>query len=108
MLMSTLTSSQENTETQARQSRSSNSDRSVPTARVRQEPRKAGTSWQITNQILYLLPPVLLGLIILTAWYVSTASGRINPLILPAPGAVFTSLISGITTGLYLEHLLIT
>ncbi|GCE16476.1 riboflavin transport system permease protein RibX [Dictyobacter kobayashii] len=42
------------------------------------------------------------------AWYVATATGRINAFILPPPNDVFASLVDGLTSGLYWEHILIT
>jgi NitT/TauT family transport system permease protein len=60
------------------------------------------------NRLFTALPPVVLGLLLLVAWYVATANGRINSLILPAPTDVFASLLDGLSSGLYLEHTLIT
>ena len=52
--------------------------------------------------------PWLLALVLLIGWYISTAPGRINSLILPAPADVFSSLADGITSGLYLNNALVT
>ena len=60
------------------------------------------------NRLFTFLPPILLGALLLLAWYSATASGRINSLILPSPADVFSSLVDGISSGLYWEHTLIT
>ncbi len=60
------------------------------------------------NRLFTFLPPILLGALLLIAWYSVTASGRVNSLILPAPVAVFSSLADGVSSGLYWEHTLIT
>ncbi len=61
-----------------------------------------------SNWLFSSFPPILLGVLLLIAWYSVTASGRINSLILPTPTDVFSSLIDGISSGLYWEHTLIT
>ena len=55
-----------------------------------------------------LVPPLLLGVILLIAWYVSTTSGHVNNLLLPTPGDVLASLIDGIKTGIYISNTLYT
>ncbi|GAC1370555.1 MAG: ABC transporter permease [Ktedonobacteraceae bacterium] len=62
----------------------------------------------ILKRIFTLFPPVLPGALLLLAWYGATAYGHINSLILPSPADVFSSLIDGIRSGLYLEHTLVT
>jgi NitT/TauT family transport system permease protein len=59
-------------------------------------------------RLFTFLPPFVLGALLLIAWYSATASGRINSLILPVPTDVFSSLVDGMRSGLYLEHTLIT
>jgi len=80
----------------------------APVTPARRSSSRAGTAWQITNHLLYVLPPFILAVILCFAWYMGTTAGRVNALILPAPGAVFASLATGVTSGLYLEHFLIT
>lgn len=70
----------------------------------RRQNRKVGSF----NRLFSSFPPILLGVLLLIAWYSVTASGRINSLILPAPVDVFSSLLDGIGSGLYWEHTLIT
>jgi NitT/TauT family transport system permease protein len=53
-------------------------------------------------------PSVLFALIILFVWYLVTASGRIPALILPAPTDVFSSLLDGFSSGIYLSNMLVT
>lgn len=52
--------------------------------------------------------PWLLALVLLVCWYLATAQGGANSLILPAPADVFSSLLSGISSGLYLKNTLVT
>ncbi|WP_161977020.1 ABC transporter permease [Dictyobacter kobayashii] len=70
--------------------------------------KNARSAWKKFNTIWNLLPPFVLGALILLAWYVATATGRINAFILPPPNDVFASLVDGLTSGLYWEHILIT
>jgi NitT/TauT family transport system permease protein len=55
-----------------------------------------------------IVPPVLLALFILVCWYLGTTFGHVNSLILPAPGDVFSSLISGFAQGLFVSNALVT
>ncbi|GER85922.1 riboflavin transport system permease protein RibX [Dictyobacter vulcani] len=72
------------------------------------QPAKKRSAWKTLNKLWALLPPFALGALLLLAWYAATATGRINAFVLPAPAAVFASLVDGLTTGLYWEHILIT
>jgi ABC-type nitrate/sulfonate/bicarbonate transport system, permease component len=65
----------------------------------------ARAAWRSFNRALAFVPPFILGILLLLGWYAATLNGRINALILPAPGAVFTSLIQGIASGLYWVHI---
>jgi len=47
-------------------------------------------------------------MILATSWYVSTAYGYANPLILPGPVDVFASLYDGMASGVYLSNTLVT
>jgi NitT/TauT family transport system permease protein len=60
--------------------------------------------WRVPVVIL----PWLLALVFLIGWYIATSPGRINSLILPAPADVLSSLVEGITSGLYLNNALVT
>lgn len=60
------------------------------------------------SKIYSLVPPLLLGAILLVAWYISTTSGHVNSLLLPTPGDVLASLIDGIKTGIYISNTLYT
>src|SRR5712691_5162926 len=57
---------------------------------------------------ILILPPLVLAMILATSWYVSTAYGYANPLILPGPADVFASLYDGMTSGVYLSNTLVT
>lgn len=105
--MSVITASQESTTTEV--SEQQDDVFSVtPLAQPEYINRKPHSTWKITNHLLYILPPFILAASLLIAWYMGTTSGRVNALILPAPRDVFTSLVTGITSGLYWEHFLIT
>lgn len=62
----------------------------------------------VVQRILPIVPPLALGLFFLISWYVSTAFGQVNSLVLPAPGDVLTSLSNGLSSGLFLSNALVT
>ena len=62
----------------------------------------------VVQRILPVVPPLALGLFFLISWYVSTAFGQVNSLVLPAPGDVLTSLSNGLSSGLFLSNALVT
>jgi NitT/TauT family transport system permease protein len=63
---------------------------------------------QATQRALLIVPPILLALFLLAGWYVGTAFGHVNRLILPAPGDVFSTFTAGIASGLFLSNALVT
>lgn len=62
----------------------------------------------VAQRILSIIPPLTLGLFLLIGWYVSTAFGHVNSLVLPAPGDVLASLSDGLSSGLFLSNALVT
>jgi len=60
------------------------------------------------RRLLLILPPLLLGVLILGSWYAGTTLGHVPAFILPAPGDVFTSLGDGLGSGLFLSNALVT
>jgi len=60
------------------------------------------------GSIFAAIPPLMLGLLLLFSWYLSTRPGGIPSIIVPAPGDVFASLWSGISTGIYWSNALVT
>lgn len=58
--------------------------------------------------LLSTLPPVILTLVLLVGWYMSTATGVVKPLFVPAPADVLASLLDGLSSGLYLSSALVT
>ncbi len=62
----------------------------------------------VIQRVLLIAPPVLLAFVLLVGWYLSTAYGHVSKLYLPAPGDVFTTLTSGIASGLFLSNALVT
>ena len=60
------------------------------------------------RRVLTIAPPVMVALILFISWYVSTTYANINSLILPTPGDVLASLISGLSSGLLLSNALVT
>jgi NitT/TauT family transport system permease protein len=75
--------------------------RSSPGQRVR-------ISYETSMRLLTILPPLLLGMIILASWYASTASGWVPAYKLPSPSDVGVSLWNGITSGVFLNNAWIT
>ncbi len=73
-----------------------------------QDRRQQNTNIVVFNQLFTALPPLMLGLLLFCAWYAASVYGHINSLILPSPTDVFASLLDGLTSGLYLQHTLIT
>lgn len=66
-------------------------------------------SKSIANQRATLMvPPLLLALLLLLSWYVSTATGKVPDFILPPPGDVFATLVEGLRSGLFLSNALVT
>src|SRR5437879_3625001 len=60
------------------------------------------------QRVLLVAPPVVVALVLFISWYMSTTYAHINGLILPAPGDVLASLISGLSSGLLLSYALVT
>jgi NitT/TauT family transport system permease protein len=60
------------------------------------------------GRALSLLPPLALALILAIGWFIGSTYGHIDPLFLPAPADVLSSLGNGFTSGLYLENTLVT
>jgi NitT/TauT family transport system permease protein len=85
--------------------RSNRFEPDVLTSHERSNSSASRSSWKTFNHVFSFLPPLVLGIIILLAWYLATASGNINAFILPGPMAVFASLINGFSTGLYWIHI---
>jgi NitT/TauT family transport system permease protein len=76
-------------------------------ALARSTPRKRAP-YKTTSRLLTILPPVLLGAVILGSWYFSTARGLIASYELPAPADVWTALWGGLTSGLFLRMAWVT
>ena len=60
-----------------------------------------------TGRILLITPPLVLALLILVSWYVSTTAGHVSSLFLPAPGDVLARLADGLSAGMYLRDALV-
>ena len=63
---------------------------------------------QATSRAFTFIPPLVLGVVLLISWYISTTAGHVNGLLLPAPGDVLSSLSDGIKTGIYTSNTLYT
>ena len=61
-----------------------------------------------TSRLLTVLPPVLLGLVLLVGWYSGTASGAVPAYQLPSIASVGSALWSGLTSGLFLGSAWVT
>lgn len=71
-------------------------------------PRAFAPPSAVVQRVLPLLPSILVAVILLLVWYLSTAYGHVPSLILPAPGDVFASLGSGLSSGLFQSNALVT
>lgn len=72
-------------------------------------PRKrARRSLQTTSRLLTVLPPVMLGLLLLVSWYSGTASGVVPSYQLPSLSSVGSALWSGLTSGLFVSSAWVT
>lgn len=79
---------------------------SAPPGRV---PRSSRTpTLHVTRRVLSIVPPLVVAIIVLVSWYLSTTSAGINRLFLPAPGDVFTSLYNGLSSGMFFSNTLVT
>lgn len=74
----------------------------------RRNNKSARGSWDATQRILSIAPPIVLGLLLLLGWYLGTDYGHVSDLILPAPGKVWASLSNGISSGIFLKNALVT
>lgn len=82
--------------------------RSYSDARGHMSRYRQGLVHRATIQLPVTLLPWLVGVALLASWYLITVHGRINALIVPAPGDVFSTLLDGLTSGLFLGNTLVT
>lgn len=83
--------------------------RAEPGAAMLSSPRKhARASYSTASRLLTILPPVLLGVVLLGSWYFSTSRGLVPSYDLPAPADVWSSLWDGLTSGLFLSNAWVT
>lgn len=61
-----------------------------------------------THRAMLIAPPLILALILMISWYVSTAIGGVPEFILPPPREVFTVLVDGLQSGLFLKNAIVT
>lgn len=81
---------------------------SVGKQQVKRAKRARSSNPRTVGHILSTVPPLALAVLLLISWYISTASGHVSSLFLPAPADVFASLASGLSSGLYLSNTLVT
>lgn len=85
-------------------------DTTVPVEDARRSRAPAAPRGQATQaaiqRVLWIAPPILLALFLLTGWFL--ASGHVSSLYLPAPGNVFSTLTAGFSSGLFLSNALVT
>src|SRR5947209_4732359 len=75
---------------------------------VSPEIRRARATQTAAQRVLLVVPPVALAAFLLLGWYISTATGSVPSLILPAPRDVFAALSDGFQSGLFLSNALVT
>jgi NitT/TauT family transport system permease protein len=61
-----------------------------------------------THRAMLIAPPLVLALVLLLSWFASTATGKVPDFILPPPRDVFTALVDGLQSGLFLSNALVT
>jgi NitT/TauT family transport system permease protein len=71
-------------------------------------PKRARATLIAAQRVLLLAPPIVLAIVLLVSWYISTATGSVPSFILPAPRDVFTALSEGLKSGLFLSNALVT
>lgn len=71
-------------------------------------PRKRVWAAKTASRLLTILAPVLLGVVLVGSWYVSTARGLVATYELPPPSDVWTSLRAGSGSGLFLHMAWVT
>jgi NitT/TauT family transport system permease protein len=69
---------------------------------------KTRTSTQRPVRLLSAVPALVLAGLILLVWYLLTTPGHVSDLFLPAPAAVFSSLVAGLSSGVMLSNALVT
>ena len=102
--MSVTTSSRENVSPEIRSY--VREDETAPPKRPRA--RTSTASLRVTQRTLTLAPPIVLAVIILVGWFISTDVAHVPAFILPAPGDVVTSLSTNLSNGLFLSNAWIT
>ncbi len=70
--------------------------------------KRARASLKTTSRLLSVLPPLILGLILLVNWYAGTASGVVPSYQLPGPASVGSALWDGLSSGLFLSNTWVT
>lgn len=70
--------------------------------------RRSGTIPIVRQRAMLIAPPLVLALFIIIGWFISTATGRVPDFILPAPRDVFTTLVDGLRSGLFINNALVT
>jgi NitT/TauT family transport system permease protein len=70
--------------------------------------KRARGSVKTTSRLLTVLPPIVLGLVVLIGWYASTSSGAVPSYQLPSIPDVGNALWNGLTSGLFLGSAWVT
>lgn len=83
-------------------------DKMMASAPKKKRARPSTASLLATQRTLTLAPPVVLAVVILVGWYMSTSIAHVSSLFLPAPGDVVTSLSNGLSNGLFLSNAWVT
>lgn len=74
---------------------------------IRTDNVRTSTNRNATGRILLIAPPLVLALLLLIGWYISTTTGRVSSLFLPTPGDVLAPLADGLGSGMYLRDALV-
>src|ERR1700726_4015340 len=75
----------------------------APPSRARRTP----ASLNAASWLLPVVPPLVLGALLLSSWYVSTTYGHVPSIVLPAPQDVLASLIDNLKAGTFQANALV-
>src|SRR5215831_4705217 len=103
--MRVTTTTDEEVSLEMQKSVPSDTSRSLP---PETKPKRSRATLIAGQRILLLAPPIIVAVVLLVSWYISTATGSVPSFILPPPRDVFTVLSDGLQSGLFLSNALVT
>ena len=70
--------------------------------------KRTRVSLSLMERVLTLAPPLVLGVLLLFSWYISTTYDHVSSLIIPAPKDVLASLFNNLRAGTFQSNALVT